>query len=185
MRTCAVAGNAVPVVTRKARTAGASLFMSPPFVWREPSLSPDARVRQTRAEFASAPRNWEKNMDLEYSADERAFRDEVRAFVQRSLPADLAAKVHEGKRLSRDDFLRWHKILHKQGWVAAGWPKEFGGPGWTPVQQHIFDEECAAAGAPFVIPFGVRMVAPVIQRFGNGAQKEYFLPRILSGEHWW
>jgi len=124
-------------------------------------------------------------MDLEYSADERAFRDEVRAFVRANLPADLAAKVHEGKRLSRDDFLRWHRILHKQGWVAAGWPKEFGGPGWTPVQQHIFDEECAAAGAPFVIPFGVRMVAPVIQRFGNGAQKEYFLPRILSGEHWW
>jgi hypothetical protein len=124
-------------------------------------------------------------MDLEYSPDERAFRDEVREFVQRNLPADLAAKVHEGKRLSREDFLRWHRILHKRGWVAAGWPKEFAGPGWTPVQQHIFDEECSAAGAPFVIPFGVRMVAPVIQRFGNGAQKEYFLPRILSGEHWW
>jgi len=124
-------------------------------------------------------------MDLEYSADERAFRDEVRAFVAKHLPADLAAKVHEGKRLSRDDFLRWHRILAKQGWVAAGWPKEFGGPGWTPVQQHIFDEECAAAGAPIVIPFGVRFVAPVIQRYGNAAQKEYFLPRILSAEHWW
>ena len=124
-------------------------------------------------------------MDLEYSADERAFRDEVRDFVRRNLPADLAAKVHEGKRLSRDDFLRWHKILHKQGWIAPGWPKEFGGPGWTAVQQHIFDDECAAAGAPLVIPFGVRMVAPVIQRFGSGAQKEYFLPKILSGEHWW
>jgi alkylation response protein AidB-like acyl-CoA dehydrogenase len=124
-------------------------------------------------------------MDLEYSADERAFRDEVRAFVAKHLPADLAAKVHEGKRLSRDDFLRWHRILHKQGWVAAGWPKEFGGPGWTPVQQHIFDEECAAAGAPIVIPFGVRFVAPVIQRFGNAAQKAHFLPRILSGEDWW
>jgi len=124
-------------------------------------------------------------MDLEYSADERAFRDEVRAFVAKHLPADLAAKVHEGKRLSRDDFLRWHRILAKQGWVAAGWPKEFGGPGWTPVQQHIFDEECAEAGAPIVIPFGVRFVAPVIQRYGNAAQKEYFLPRILSAEHWW
>jgi alkylation response protein AidB-like acyl-CoA dehydrogenase len=109
-------------------------------------------------------------MDLEYTADERAFRDEVREFVQRNLPADLAAKVHEGKRLSRDDFLRWHRILHKQGWVAAGWPKEFGGPGWTPVQQHIFDEECAARGA-LRASFGVRMVAPVIQRFGNGARR--------------
>ncbi|MGZ5584769.1 MAG: acyl-CoA dehydrogenase family protein [Usitatibacter sp.] len=124
-------------------------------------------------------------MDLEYTAGERAFRDEVRSFVQRNLPADLAAKVHEGKRLSRDDFLRWHRILHQQGWVAAGWPKEFSGPGWTPVQQHIFDEECAAAGAPVIMPFGVRMVAPVIQRFGNAAQKSHFLPRILSGEDWW
>jgi alkylation response protein AidB-like acyl-CoA dehydrogenase len=124
-------------------------------------------------------------LDLDYSPADRAFRDEVRAFVAKNLPPDLAAKVHQGKRLTRDDFLRWHKILHKQGWVAAGWPREYGGPGWSAVQQHIFDEECAAAGAPIVVPFGVRMVAPVIMQFGNAAQKEYYLPRILSGEHWW
>jgi len=87
--------------------------------------------------------------------------------------------------LTRDDFLAWHRILAKKGWVAAGWPREYGGPGWSAVQQHIFDEECAAAGAPVVMPFGVRMVAPVIQRFGNEEQKRHFLPRILSGEDWW
>jgi alkylation response protein AidB-like acyl-CoA dehydrogenase len=148
-------------------------------------------VPQTLAEFASAQRNsastrpGETALDLEYTAAERAFRDEVRDFVRKNLPAGLAAKVHEGKRLSREDFLCWHRILATQGWVAAGWPAEFGGPGWTPVQQHIFDEECAAAGAPIVVPFGVRMVAPVIQRFGNAEQKRHFLPRILSGEDWW
>jgi len=124
-------------------------------------------------------------LDLDYTADERAFREEVRAFLASSLPKALAAKVHEGKRMTRDDFLAWHRILAKKGWVAPGWPREYGGPGWSAVQQHIFDEECAAAGAPVVLPFGVRMVAPVIQHFGNEAQKRHFLPRILSGEDWW
>ena len=124
-------------------------------------------------------------MDLDYTADERAFREEVRTFLAASLPRALAAKVHVGKRMTRDDFLTWHRILAKKGWVAPGWPAEFGGPGWSAVQQHIFDEECAAAGAPVVLPFGVRMVAPVIQRFGNEDQKRHFLPRILSGEDWW
>ncbi len=124
-------------------------------------------------------------MNLDYSPDELAFREEVRAFIAASLPRALAAKVHEGKRLTRDDFVTWHRILAKKGWVAPGWPVEFGGPGWSAVQQHIFDEECSAAGAPVVLPFGVRMVAPVIQRFGNEEQKRHFLPRILSGEDWW
>ena len=124
-------------------------------------------------------------MDLDYTPDERAFRDEVRGFIAASLPRDIAAKVRDSKRLTRDDFLAWHRILAKKGWVAAGWPREYGGPGWSAVQQHIFDEECAAAGAPVVMPFGVRMVAPVIQRFGNEEQKRHFLPRILSGEDWW
>jgi len=124
-------------------------------------------------------------MDLDYSPDERAFREEVRAFIAANLPAALAAKVREGKRLTRDDFLAWHRTLARQGWVAGGWPVEFGGQGWSAVQQHIFDEECSAAGAPVIMPFGVRMVAPVIQRFGNEAQKRKYLPRILSGEDWW
>ena len=124
-------------------------------------------------------------MNLEFTPEELAFRDQVRAFVAKSLPGPLAEKVHGGKRLDRDDFLSWHRILARQGWVAPGWPREHGGPGWSAVQQQIFDDECAAAGAPRVLPFGVRMVAPVIMRFGNAAQKQHFLPRILSGEDWW
>ena len=91
----------------------------------------------------------------------------------------------EHKRLSREDIIGWHRILHTRGWSAPTWPKEFGGPGWTAVEQHIFDEECTAAGAPPVIAFGVRMVAPVIMKYGSAAQQQFYLPRILSGEHWW
>jgi alkylation response protein AidB-like acyl-CoA dehydrogenase len=124
-------------------------------------------------------------MDLDYTEEDRAFRDQVRAFLDKQLPADLQHKVRSHLRLSKDDIVRWHKILHQQGWVAPGWPREFGGPGWTPVQRHIFDEECARAGTPPVMPFGVNMVAPVIMAFGSQAQKDYFLRRILSCEDWW
>ncbi len=124
-------------------------------------------------------------MDLNFTEEEQAFRAQARRFIDENLPADIRDKVHGGKRLNKDDFLRWHKILHKQGWIAPGWPVEFGGAGWNAVQQHIFDEECADADAPLIIPFGLRMVAPVIMAFGNPGQQKYFLPKILSGEHWW
>ena len=124
-------------------------------------------------------------MDLHYSDEDLAFRDQVRAFLDSHLPEDLRAKVLGHMRLSKDDFVRWHGILAKQGWVAPGWPVEYGGPGWTPVQRHIFEEECARAGTPRVMPFGIDMVAPVIMAFGSEEQKDYFLPRILSCEDWW
>jgi alkylation response protein AidB-like acyl-CoA dehydrogenase len=124
-------------------------------------------------------------MDLNYTAEDLAFRDQVRSFLEAALPADLRHKVEQHLRLSKDDYVRWHKILAKQGWVAPGWPTEFGGPGWSSVQRHIFEEECARAGTPQVMPFGVNMVAPVIMAFGSQAQKDYYLPRILSCEDWW
>jgi len=124
-------------------------------------------------------------MDLAFTPEEVRFRDEVRAFVRTHLPKDLSDKVIHGKRLTKDDYLRWHRALHKQGWVGHTWPKQFGGTGWNAVQQYIFEEECADAGAPQTMPFGLRMVAPVIMAFGSPAQQEYFLPRILSGEDWW
>jgi alkylation response protein AidB-like acyl-CoA dehydrogenase len=124
-------------------------------------------------------------MDLNFTPDEQAFRAEVRAFIDASLPADVRDKVLTGRRIEKDDFLRWHKILHKKGWIAPSWPKKFGGAEWSAVQQHIFEEECADAGAPAIMPFGVRMVAPVIMAFGSPAQQQHFLPRILSGEDWW
>ena len=80
---------------------------------------------------------------------------------------------------------RWAKILGKKGWLGHGWPKQFGGPGWTAVQKHLFEEECALAGAPRVVPFGPVMVAPVIMAFGSQEQQERFLPGIASGDVWW
>ncbi|MES3021130.1 MAG: acyl-CoA dehydrogenase family protein [Pseudomonadota bacterium] len=124
-------------------------------------------------------------MDLNYTSEDLAFRDSVRAFLEANLPADLQHKVRHHLRLSKDDYVRWHKTLAKQGWVAPAWPVEHGGPGWSTVQRHIFDDECARAGTPQVLPFGVNMVAPVIMAFGNDEQKAHFLPRILSCEDWW
>jgi alkylation response protein AidB-like acyl-CoA dehydrogenase len=124
-------------------------------------------------------------MDLNFTGEELAFRDEVRAFIQANIPAETGRKVLEGLEVSRDDTLRWQQILHRQGWGGPNWPKEFGGTGWDPVRQYIFEEESAAAGAPRLLPFGLKMVGPVIMRFGNNAQQKRFLPRILSGEDWW
>jgi alkylation response protein AidB-like acyl-CoA dehydrogenase len=124
-------------------------------------------------------------MDLNYTIEDLAFRDQVRAFLQAELPSDLQHKVLNHLRLSREDYVRWHRILARQGWVAPGWPKEYGGPGWTAAQRHIFEEECARAGTPPIMPFGVNMVAPVIMAFGSEEQKAHYLPRILSCEDWW
>ncbi len=124
-------------------------------------------------------------MDLSFTPDEQAFREEIRAWVKANLPADIATKVHNALRLTREDMQRWAKILGKKGWLGHGWPKEFGGPGWNAVQKHLFEEECALAGAPRVVPFGPVMVAPVIMAFGNKEQQERFLPGIASGEVWW
>ena len=93
--------------------------------------------------------------------------------------------MHNALELTRDDLQRWAKILGKKGWLGYGWPKEFGGPGWTAVQKHLFEEETALAGAPRIIPFGPVMVAPVIMAFGNAEQQKRFLPGIASGEVWW
>jgi len=124
-------------------------------------------------------------MDLNYTAEDLAFRDTVRIFIDSNLPKDLQQKVLNHKRLSKEDYVRWHKIVAKQGWVGAGWPIEYGGTGWTPVQRHIWEEECAQAGTPPILPFGVNMVAPVIMAFGNEAQKKHYLPRILNCDDWW
>jgi len=124
-------------------------------------------------------------MDLAFTPEEEAFRLEIRAWVKNHLPADIAHKVHHALELSRDDMQRWAKILGKKGWLGFGWPQAFGGPGWSAVQKHLFEEECALAGAPRLVPFGPVMVAPVIMAFGNAEQQQRFLPGIASGEVWW
>ncbi len=124
-------------------------------------------------------------MDLAFTPEEQQFREDIRAWVKDNLPADISTKVHNALRLTRDDMQRWAKILGKKGWLGHGWPKEFGGPGWNAVQKHLFEEECALAGAPRVVPFGPVMVAPVIMAFGSPEQQKRFLPGIASGEVWW
>jgi alkylation response protein AidB-like acyl-CoA dehydrogenase len=124
-------------------------------------------------------------MDMTFSPEEDAFRREVRAFVKEALPSTLAAKVRTGKRLDKMDYVTWHKALNARGWLAWHWPAEHGGTGWTPVQKHIFEEECVAACAPRVVPFGLNMLGPVLIKFGSEAQKRHYLPRILSDEDWW
>ena len=124
-------------------------------------------------------------MDLAFTPQEQAFREEIRAWVKDNLPADISHKVHHALELTREDMQRWAKILGKKGWLGYGWPRQFGGPGWTAVQKHLFEEETALAGAPRIVPFGPVMVAPVIQAFGNAEQQQRFLPGIASGEVWW
>ncbi|MBS0402469.1 MAG: acyl-CoA dehydrogenase family protein [Proteobacteria bacterium] len=124
-------------------------------------------------------------MDLAFTPDELKFRDEIRAWVKANLPPAIAAKVHKAQNLTRDDMQTWAKILGKKGWLGYGWPKPFGGPGWSAVQKHLFEEECAMAGAPRIVPFGPVMVAPVIMAYGTPEQQKRFLPGIASGEVWW
>lgn len=124
-------------------------------------------------------------MDLNFTAEEQAFRDEVRAFIREHLPPDISQKVKQGLAVHAGDYTRWQQILYRKGWGAPGWPEQFGGTGWGPVQLHIFDEESALAGSPRTLPFGLKMVAPVIMAFGSPAQQQRFLPRIVSGEDWW
>ncbi|MBL4601048.1 MAG: acyl-CoA dehydrogenase family protein [Rhizobiaceae bacterium] len=124
-------------------------------------------------------------MDLNYSSEEIAFRDEVRAFLADKLTTRLSNKVKFGKRLTKADMEEWHSALNDRGWLAPNWPKEWGGAEWSAVQNHIFDEESWAANAPRTIPFGVNMLAPVLIKFGSEEQKSHYLPRILDGTDWW
>jgi alkylation response protein AidB-like acyl-CoA dehydrogenase len=124
-------------------------------------------------------------MELTFTPEEQAFRDQVRAFLAEKLPARLSDKVRTGKHLSKADMQEWHAILNAQGWLANHWPKQYGGPGWNAVQKFIFENECALAHAPRVVPFGVNMLGPVLIKYGSEAQKARWLPRILDGSDWW
>ena len=124
-------------------------------------------------------------MDLAFTAEEQQFREDIRAWVRANLPADISHKVHNALHLTREDMQTWARILGKKGWLGHGWPTAFGGPGWNAVQKHLFEEECALAGAPRVVPFGPVMVAPVIMAFGTAEQQQRFLPGIASGDVWW
>jgi hypothetical protein len=125
-------------------------------------------------------------MDLDFNQEEQAFREEVRRFLAAELPADIRDRMSrdDASRI-RDDIQQWQKILHAKGWGAPAWPVEFGGTGWSKTRQYIFENECALADAPAQLAFGIKMVAPVIMRYGSAEQQQRFLPRILAAEDWW
>ncbi len=125
-------------------------------------------------------------MDATFTADDLAFRDEVRAFLKEKLPDHIRRQTEiSPSYVSKEDTREWHQIIHRQGWIAPNWPKEHGGTGWTATQRHIWEEEYQAANAPRLSPFGLVMVGPVIYTFGSDAQKQEHLPKILSGERFW
>lgn len=126
-------------------------------------------------------------MDMNFSTDDIAFRDAVRDF----LAEKLNARLREGAAstpsvFTEPDITReWQSILYEKGWLATSWPVEDGGTGWTPMQKYLFEKECAIAGTPALPILGLRLVGPVICKFGTPEQRAYFLPRILSGEDYW
>jgi alkylation response protein AidB-like acyl-CoA dehydrogenase len=126
-------------------------------------------------------------VDLSFSEADRAFQQEVRAFLDEAWPEAMRAKQARSamNRLSKEDRVAWQKKLHQKGWMAVNWPVEHGGAGFTPNQKYIFELECARVGAPGVVPFGVTMVAPVIMKFGTEEQKRKYLPDILASNVWW
>jgi alkylation response protein AidB-like acyl-CoA dehydrogenase len=124
-------------------------------------------------------------MNLNFTAEEKEFQQEVRQFLQEKLPPELARKTKKAINLSKEEYIQWQQTLYIQGWAATNWPVEYGGTGWTQTQKYIFSNECAIGGAPDIIPFGLNMVAPIIYTFGSEEQKKRFLPDILSSKVWW
>ena len=124
-------------------------------------------------------------MHIELDADQRRLRDEIREFLAAELPQDVATRVRHGQSISKEDQIRWTRILHARGWAAPHWPQEHGGTGWSLIQRHIFDVECRAFQAPVLSGFGFNMVGPAIIRYGTAEQKADFLPKILRAELWW
>src|SRR3979411_3369721 len=124
-------------------------------------------------------------MDLSFTKEELAFRDEVRAFFKDSVPPATRQKLQEGRHLSKQEMIDWWRILNKKGWGVSHCTKEYGGTGWTSVQHYIFNEELQMAPAPSPLAFGVSMVGPVIYTFGSEAQKKHYLPRIANVDDWW
>nr|WP_315595307.1 acyl-CoA dehydrogenase family protein [uncultured Cupriavidus sp.] len=124
-------------------------------------------------------------MDLRFTAAEETFREEVRDFARTNLPADLSDKVLTHRRLAKEDFVRWHRILHAHGWGAPAWPKEWGGTGWNVMQRLIFEIETFRAGAPRLLPFGLNMIGPVLMKYASPAMQQRFLPRIPGMDDFW
>jgi alkylation response protein AidB-like acyl-CoA dehydrogenase len=124
-------------------------------------------------------------MDLAFSPEHTAFRDEVRAFIADALPPHLRAKAELDGHFEPHEVMEWHRILFRKGWAAPHWPVEHGGPGFDPTRRFILHDELELANTPALSPFGLVMVGPAIMQFGTVDQQRRFLPKILSGEEVW
>ena len=124
-------------------------------------------------------------MNLSFSKEDQEFQQEVRSFIEQNYPSEIKEKQDQGIPLSKEDTVKWHKILNDKGWLAVNWPEELGGTGWTITQKHIFQNELANANTPTLVPFGVSMCGPVVYTFGNQEQKDRFLPGIINNDVWW
>ncbi len=124
-------------------------------------------------------------MDLRFTDEEEAFRRELRAFIDANLPAETRARLRRGEMATKQDIVTWQRLLHGRGWATPSWPREFGGPGWTPVERLIFLDETGAAPAPELLSFNVNMIGPVLIQFGTPEQQRRFLPRAARLDDWW
>jgi alkylation response protein AidB-like acyl-CoA dehydrogenase len=124
-------------------------------------------------------------MDYSFSPELEAFRAKVRDFVKTELPRDIWEKVDRGIELTRDEHVRWMRILSSKGWIATNWEEKDGGPGFGIEEKYVFDEEIFLGGAPRMLHYGTRMVGPVILRFGTEEQKRKYIPGILSSSEIW
>ncbi len=124
-------------------------------------------------------------MDLRFSPEDEAFRLEVRTFINENLPADIRERSRLGYGFRKEDTVAWQRILNKKGWAAYSWPVEYGGPGWSPTQRMIFQEEIMMGNAPEVLGFNITMIGPVLMQFATQAQKDHFLPRARNLDDWW
>jgi alkylation response protein AidB-like acyl-CoA dehydrogenase len=124
-------------------------------------------------------------MDLEHKEEDLRLRNEMRQFFEQELPKELSAKVRARRHLSKEELVGWHKTLARKGWVAPGWPVQYGGTGWTAMQKHLWSEEYALAYAPHTLNFGLNLLAPVLMAFASEEQKLHYLPRIYNADDWW
>ena len=123
-------------------------------------------------------------MDLRFTPEEIAFRDEIRAFFRQAVPPALKRKMELGQRLGKDDYVTWQRILNKKGWACPMWPVEYGGTGWDAVKYYIFKEESYRAWAPEAFSHNIHNAGPVICAFGTEEQKAFFLPRLRNMDIW-
>ncbi|MFC7690150.1 acyl-CoA dehydrogenase family protein [Paeniroseomonas aquatica] len=124
-------------------------------------------------------------MDLRFTPEEVAFREEVRTFIAENLPREIKERMRLGHPPRKQDTIAWQRILNAKGWAAFSWPADWGGPGWTAIQRMIFLEENLSAPAPELLSFNITMLGPVLVQFGTQAQKERFLPRAANLDDWW